>query len=211
MQDDKLRNITYKSHFWRYINAFMGTIAVVVGLVYVFFDDTDKTARVWNNLRGSAEQTQQRSPAKPPPNPVATLTTSGTPALAVASDAPIYQIGDRFDYRFSTARSGFISLWNITASGRAQRIIPVATNSRAQRAISGQEYRSGQHKLPTLRVSGRTGVEQLLLLWCAERSQHGYSALFHRAESLEQDLLKRRQSGCVERRSNYQIVATPSP
>ena len=213
MQDDKLRNISYKSHYWRYVNAFVGAIAGVIGLVYLFFDDTSKTARVWHNIQAAIVQPAvATSPGLWSDSPLvmAAASTKG-PALRLSAGAGDYHLGDRFDYRFSATEDGYVSLWNITASGRAQRIIPTATNRRALRIIGGQAYDSGRDGLPTLMVSGAAGVEQLLLLWCPRRDGHGFSALFPSQGSFERDIQKRRAAGCVEHRVSYRIRSGSTP
>jgi len=207
VQDDKLRKLSYKSHYWRYVNAFIGAIAGLVGLVYFVFDDSGRTARVWHNIQAVVETPASAAPRETATPPATALST--TP-LMLSTNAGQYHVGDRFDYRFGGKRDGYVSLWNITASGRAQRIIPSVTNRRAQRVIAGRAYASGTADFPTLRVSGSTGVEQLLLLWCPRRDGHGFSALFPRSEAFEADLAKRRAAGCRVTRSDYRIVAGAS-
>ena len=208
VQDDKLRKLSYKSHYWRYVNAFIGAIAGLVGLVYFVFDDTGRTSRVWNNIQAIIETPADASPREP------AMTSNKAPLatqLSLSTNAAHYHVDDRFDYRFAGKRDGYVSLWNITASGRVQRITPSATNRRAQRVIAGRTYTSGQNDFPTLLVSGSVGVEQLLLLWCPQRDGHGFSALFPRSDAFERDLMKRRAAGCRVTRTDYRIVAGASP
>ena len=208
VQDEKLRSITYRSHFWRYLNAVLGTLAVIVGLVYVFFEDTDKTARVWRNINDTIEKTTTAATA---PSPAVTDKPTAIPRPRVSTSATEYHPGDRFEYSFDSRLDGYVSLWNITASGKAERIIPAATNRRGRRVIAGQRYASGSDGLPSLVVSGAVGVEQLLLLWCPQPSGHGFSALFTRYQAFEQDLRRRRDNGCIDARSNYRIVERSNP
>lgn len=209
MKDKNLTNIAHKAHFWRYVHAFMGTIAVVVGLIYLFFGDADKTARVWHNIQGLfASQPPSSQSAAPAPSATPAITTT---QLTLSTGKGTYHAGERFDYHFASTQKGYVSLWNISAGGRAQRIVPLATNHRAQRVIGKQNYAAGDSGLPAFSVSGAAGLEQLLLLWCPRQDDHGFSALFPRLERFEQDLEKRRSSGCIEQRSSYRILPGTNP
>ena len=205
MPDKDLTNITHKAHFWRYVHAFMGTIAVIVGLIYLFFGDADKTARVWNNIQGLFS-TQAGSSHQSAPPARTTAPTIATTKLTLGTEKAAYHVGERFDYHFASTQKGYVSVWNITASGRVQRIVPLATNHRAQRVIAEQNYAAGDSGLPALSVSGDTGLEQILLLWCPQQEDHGFSALFPQLERFEQDLAMRHSSGCFESRSSYRIL-----
>lgn len=204
MQDNDLTKITHKAHFWRYVHAFTGTIAVIVGLIYLFFGDADKTAEVWRNIQGLFGPHAGSNQNAPAAQTAAAAIANAQ--LTLATEKSEYHSGDRFGYRFSSTQDGYVSLWNITSGDRAQRMVPLATNRRAQRIVGGQTYTAGENGLPAFAVSGDAGLEQLLLLWCPRQDDHGFAALFPQLDRFEQDLSKRRNSGCIDSRSSYHIL-----
>lgn len=199
MDEEKLRRMSYKSHFWRFMHALVGTIGAIAALLFLVFGDSEKTTEVWHNITGSHTE-----PRAPDGAGVARADSSAA-AARLQLNSHHYFLGDPFRYSFTTDRDGYVAIWNITASGKALRAFPSDTSERANRALAGQEYAAGRSGVPSLTVAGAPGSEELVLLWCPRETDHGFRSQFANRRWFDEELMRQRLQGCVDTRASYEI------